>query len=476
MNFFVNFSKNLRKCSICQPFYLVRAFAAINKDSAYSQSQNVSDPQKKSLINILESYQQSILTPQHNQFPDLDQNLNTYDIKDITSASQMAHLLTILKKTSTSIYIPQRFFKAIDEWLLNYLNSFKISELNALIEVLQLYLESDQKNPGLIKSMQILVFHHIDQISLKSIQVLYELHQSQGVLDRQDMTEIVIEPYIDQISSRFSSLDLLEASEILLNYTQNRKSYGIYTDSKLQEIAVNCMQKLGKTPIKDQRFVQVYINLLEFFYITRNLDQKIAVQAIKDIKSIHTSLKPEYILKFGAYFSPFGIETEIFWNSYTKNLDEVSKLALNSFQQLFCLTMANLRISHPRLQTKIYRRLSEELQDTILNQKPSPLNKSEASEDRKLLINILKHKKINFMLDLNEGVNIDIAVPSKHIAYKLLEPKDYLWPEGKPNGIVSSESFILSKRHWRVKTISAFNFTTELARKAYLKSIVIEDD
>lgn len=474
MSILVNFSKSLLKSSLSKSCYLVRSFSKVTSKSTNSQSNHLTNPKNCSILTILESYNKSPKVPEAPEFSILEQQLSSYKSTDISNIVQIKYLLSQLKNSNTLSSIPQKIFQLVEEWLLNYLKSFNKSELNTLNDILVLYLETGQKNSAFIKTMQISLFNHIDQLELKNIQFLYAVHQKEGILSKEDMTEIVIKPYLKEIVSRFDCTDMSDMSEILINYVQHCKSYGLYLDNNLKDKVENYLMKFQSNEMKALEIVKIHVNLLEFVHVLGFLNSNIASKATKTLIPYFFLAKPEYFIKLGVFFSQFSLETEKFWSYYKKRIDSISQIASNGFQAPFCLTMASLKITDPRVQTQIYRRISEDLQDLVLNSRANrkKIQKIKKNEDKMLMISILEQKNLDFIIDLDDGPNIDIALPTKRLAYKLLEHEDYIWPEGKPNGIKSLECLILSKKNWNVQIISTLETNTKKDRKAFLESII----
>lgn len=353
--------------------------------------------------------------------------------------------------------IPADFFESIEQNIHESLKNYnKDTDTKILSKILTIYLKLGQKNLSFLEPAQKIIFQNLSQLNFKDAHILYTLCVGQRNLGIQDMIDYVQKPYLKEIVERFDKTDILSISVALAQYANNREFYGIYVSNDIKEKVFQGLSgsrnlNLGNSFNK----IKTYYNLLYFAYISGILNENIAMQACNNLIQTLYFFTLEDFLKFGAIFSSFNTIPIKFWMSFFSCTINLHSYSSTSLKYLFVLIMTRLKVSEPRIQTQIFKSLNFEVQEWLLNFKGNKKIKinSENNEETDFIIELLKSKKLDVVLNLDDGVLIDFAVPNKRLAYLLCDPGKSIWPEGTPDGEFSDRCFILTKKHWKVRII-----------------------
>jgi hypothetical protein len=358
----------------------------------------------------------------------------------------------------------------------NNLQAIQVNEERKIIEDLDKLLKNInfyQSDDKVFDSQEhLIVFSNLNHLKAEELNALIETYSQKSFKNHLNFNNSVQKPILEEIFLRLEQKKFSEVSEFLSFYANHSNPYGVFCGAELEAGLAEIVGSFKFDLRNGSNEISTYFNILNFAYHCNLLTHDLASKSHKVILSALSKLSVEDLIKFGLIYSNFHSIDSRFWLTFSCFLKEIEQVTNPFLLFETALLLFFLKVNEPRIQTKIYKRLSHNFSDMILRFIPETgrWKKERICEEREIFIEILQEKRILYETDFNDGFNIDLAIPFKRIAFEFCGPENRVWPAGGFNKRFLMKKDFLTSRKWQLGIIDQLGDLPRELKKEKLKN------
>ena len=326
-------------------------------------------------------------------------------------------------------------------------------------QVLKNYLLCNYTHEEFIRNLEDIVIQNLGELDDILFSQLLISYKERRFHDYYYIINTVYKQFYEELLSRFEKMKYSHKSQFLFHYWQGCTFYGLYCDSRIFEKILKLFenpQEIMEMSVDDR--IRFLLNILTF------CNHAGFIENDQLINHIYTALEPTFcnldnklLLTFANAFSRNRNTPTAFWFYLKEKIPEIMRKS-EKLTYLYSIHL-NLSLQNP----EVYEIIKPEIIENIENlknywliERKKDILIHDSSQVHKDLEKALEKKNVSYTSEYFDEYFIDVAVLSHKIAYEVLGPGHYIFPEKTLNGRTLNKKKNLEKLGWTYHEIPFF--------------------
>lgn len=357
-------------------------------------------------------------------------------------------------------------FKILEDKVKSQYSLKKIPE-NETMKVLKNLHYIKSIDEDFLRELESSVLNKIASVSLIKINQLLRSYKHRKTHDYHYMINSVYKKFYEDFLTKIqSTTELYYLSQYFSYYIENSFIYGSYSDYKVIEEIYSYLKNKRDVIAKNPQVIRhnFFISILAFInFYSNDRKNEILGMVLENVMPELEMVENKYLLVLGNELSKNLNVPKDFWEHFARKIDEIVANE-KRISYLYAIHL-NLRLQNPQA----YAYVQSAFQPHIANlesiwklERQNDLAQSTPSDFHLKAIQVLNKLNIPNHFEYYDEYFIDIACPTKKLAYEVLGPGHYIFPECLPNGRTCNKIRNLQALGWKHIPIPFFKQRSSL--------------
>ena len=328
--------------------------------------------------------------------------------------------------------------------------------------ILRVYVLCDKGSEDFRRSLEQLVFSHLDQLPLHTIVDLPFIYRDRVTFDYHYIMTTVTGPYVQEVTRRLADFEARQIGLICYRLWWSLGKYGVYYSAEfVAQLADKIHDSVWISEFLPKDQVYLAHNFLVYLCnVGLPLSASLQDSLLGLILKHKAQLSSREVAQIAHVVARLHCDREDFWELVASHISAIVRdPGLNGYMYS---TLLQLRFALPELHSTLQALPDvsaqfSSMQEHWKQQRTQDLTLSKESHQKTQVESFLKSRKITYELEYFDEFYIDVAVPALKLALEICGTMHYVMPMKVLNGKTLAKKYVLERLGWQVVIIPFFH-------------------